>query len=156
MEQPKKDFIMWLATRDPMLLRLARKRQAIKIQQAKMAATPTLGAAELQTGVVQPNFWNTLVETARDVLPTVVSMPLQKKILDVQIKRAEQGMPPLDAAQYVAPIKVQAEISPESEKALTRIAQDSTKTGIGEIASRLAPYAIPAAILAVLLGRRKK
>lgn len=141
-------FIKWLERKDPVLLNLAKKRQRIKL-----AKTGLNGLGETAEKV---SFWQTLAETAKEVLPNVINMGTQKKILDIQLKRAEAGLPPLEAEQYIPPIRVAAEVSPETEAALTRVAQESTKTGVAEIARKTAPYAIPAIIAWILLGRKKK
>ena len=153
MTESQKQFIEWLNAKDPMILRLAKKRYDIKLQRAGVNGLAGLGE---DAPAKKPSFWETLAETAKSVLPSLVTMPLQKKILDIQIKRADQGLPPLDAAQYVAPIKIQADVSPETEKALTRVAQESTKTGVSEIAKRVAPYAIPAVIAWAVFRSKKK
>lgn len=140
--------IEWIRVNDPFLYQLAQKRFEIKREK---------GMAGLGE-VVAPNksFWNTLAETAQSVLPAVINMPAQKKVLDIQMKRAEQGLPPIDAAAYIPPIKFSADISEDTENALTRIAQESTKTGVAEILKKVAPYAVPAVLLMILLGRKKK
>lgn len=142
-------FIQWLERKDPVLLKLAKKRQGIKMDKSR--GLNGLGDANQKTP-----FWQTLAETAKEVLPSVINMSTQKKILDIQIKRAEAGLPPLEAEQYIPPIRVAAEVSPETEAALTRVAQESTKTGIAEVTRKVAPYALPAIFAWILLGRKKK
>lgn len=168
MTPAQKQLIEWIRHRDPALLNLAKKRQrfleARKMRSRSMSARSRMRRHRRRGGLhglgedtqQKVPFWQTLVETAKEVLPSVISMGTQKKILDIQIKRAEAGLPPLNAEQYIPPIKVAAEVSPETEAALTRVAQESTKTGIAEIGRKVAPFAIPAAILWVLLGRKKK
>ena len=169
MTPAQKHLIEWLKHRDPALLNLAKKRHRVlnarKMRSRSMSARRRMSRPRRRGGLhglgediqqQQVPFWQTLVETAKEVLPSVISMGTQKKILDIQIKRAEAGLPPLNAEQYIPPIKVAAEVSPETEAALTRVAQESTKTGIAEIGRKVAPFAIPAAILWVLLGRKKK
>lgn len=47
--------------------------------------------------------WTDALKTA---LPIVAATYQQKQILDVQVQRAQQGLPPLDASQFAAGVNV--------------------------------------------------
>jgi hypothetical protein len=44
--------------------------------------------------------------TLARLLPVIASTYQQKQLLDVQVQRAQQGLPPLDAGQYAPGVKV--------------------------------------------------
>lgn len=50
-------------------------------------------------------------------LPIVAATVQQKEILDIQVQRAKQGLPPLDASQYAAGVNVG--LSPETTRLVT-------------------------------------
>ena len=61
--------------------------------------TSALVDRELRTG-------ETWLDTLQRVLPTIVTSYQQKQLLDVQIDRAKQGLPPLDVSQYAPGVRV--------------------------------------------------
>lgn len=52
----------------------------------------------VSTAAATPSMWDKLSATIRDILPQAVQVYSQKKILDMQIKRAEQNLPLYDTA----------------------------------------------------------
>ena len=46
------------------------------------------------------------VDTLARILPSVLATVQQKDLLDVQVQRAKQGLPPLDVSQYTSGVSV--------------------------------------------------
>lgn len=139
----KKQFIKWFKQREPFLFNVAKHRFKLRRPGLHGNDMEMAGISEIFTGIV---------DTVKNVAPSLIQLSSQKKILDMQIKRAEQGLPPLDASQYSPTIKVEAAISPESEEAAKRIALETTRQG----ASELKPLFFGALILGAMLLLRKK
>lgn len=112
-----KELYNWLKDNDPFLLEVAKQRYALE-----------------QSGLAGfTDFLNNIVETVKNVAPSVVNMQSQKKILDIQLKRAEQNLPPLDTTQYSPVIRVAPEITPQAQAAARNIAVDTMSTGLNKI-----------------------
>lgn len=142
----KEQFINWLETNDPALYVVIKKR--LEIERSKNG----LGNVD-QT---QPSIWQTITQTIKDVAPTLVQLPFQKRLLDAQMKRAEQGLPPLNVDDYTPTMKIGATITPENEAALTRIATETAKSGIGDALKKSAPFIGGGILLWALLGKKKR
>jgi hypothetical protein len=58
--------------------------------------------------------WYTqILTTAKESIPALVQAQAQKKILALQLKRAQQGLPPLKTEDITPTMKIQAGASPE-------------------------------------------
>lgn len=71
------------------------------------AIAPTLSTKVAEQQVQGETWYATLART----LPILTATYQQKQILDVQVERAKQGLPPLNASQFAAGVNVGA--SPE-------------------------------------------
>ena len=58
----------------------------------------------------------TLLQTALRLIPTLVTANSQRQLLNTQLQRAQQGLPPLDASQYGLGVTVG--VSPSTQTAL--------------------------------------
>lgn len=114
----QKQFEKWVSNNDPFLYEIALKKYELENK-------------ELAGGV--GDFFSSLVDTVKKVAPTIITYKGQKKILDVQIQRAKNGLPPLQADQYTPTVKVQAELTPENERAAQRIAINTAKEGVKDM-----------------------
>lgn len=147
--QSKAEFVQWVKQNDPFLYQIAIERYKLK------NAGQGLGFDWGSIGGV----FNQLVTTVKEVAPSVVNMQAQKKILDLQIKRAEQGLEPLNVDQYTPAVRVEPVITPETQQAAKNIATETIKQGIGEI--KLPLLLLGGGILAAFLmrgrgGRRRR
>lgn len=82
--------------------------------------------------------FNNIVTTVKDAVPAYLSAKQQKEIMDMQLERAKQGLPPADISNYTPSIKVEPNINPETEKAITRVASETLTTGF----KKLLPWGI--------------
>lgn len=152
-------FARWLKVRDPFMYRLAVKRHQIKrgMMHRNNSGLSGYDSGDFLSEVVpekedQP-WWKSLTSTIEQVAPAIATASLQRKLLKVQMARAEKGLPPLEASQYAPAIKISPEITPESEAALTRMA----KSTLSDSLKKAAVIAIPATIgLVVWIARKRK
>lgn len=114
----QKEFVRWVQQNDPFLFEVAKKRLAMR---------QDMGAIDWG------GIFKGVADTVKNVAPTLVQYQSQKKVLDMQMKRAEQGLPPADVQNYSPVVRVAAEMTPETEAAATRVAQQSVKTGVSEL-----------------------
>lgn len=117
--QSKRQFVAWIKRHDPFLYKIAEKRHAM----LKRRGGSLAGVSDF----LNKDFFSTIADTVKTVAPSIFQIQSQKKILDVQLERAKQGLPPLQAADYSPTIKVAAEITPETEAAAARIAVQSVR-----------------------------
>ena len=115
----QKQFAVWLKRNDPFLYRVAEKRYAL----LKKRGGQLNGIGDL----FNKDFFSTIADTVKTVAPSIFQIQSQKKILDVQLERAKQGLPPLQTADFAPTVKVAAEITPEMEAAAGRIATQSVR-----------------------------
>lgn len=152
MSNSKQAIINWFKRNEQGLYKIAVKRHAMENNQP--AVYGLSGYEEKQ--ITQLNgigdFFETLTKTVKDVVPAVVQYKTQNKILKAQLKRGEQGLPPLDVQDYSPVLRVSPSFDPESEAALTRMA---TQTA-GGFMQRYGIYLAGglAALLFVLKKRR--
>jgi len=99
-------FANWLRVNEPGLYRSAVK-------------TANTGVGLSATDTPAPtNWWDSFVGAAKQLVPVVVQARSQKRLLDVQLKRAESGLPPLNAGQIAPTVRVQAGLTPALKKIL--------------------------------------
>jgi hypothetical protein len=118
-ERAKKQFAVWLKRNDPFLYRVAEKRFNLIKRRSGQLSGPL--------DFLNKDFFSTIADTVKTVAPSIFQIQSQKKILDVQLERARQGLPPLQTSEYAPTIKVAAEITPEMEAAANRVAVQSVR-----------------------------
>ena len=139
-------FLDWLAAAYP-------EAVAAMIEGLDVAALERmngLGADE------EPGFMEKLFGLATTVLPTYLQYQQQKDVLDIQIKRAEQGLPPLETAQY-AP-SVQIGLDQETVQRLANEATARAQSMAGAFASSpmLPMLLLGGGVLAFMMMSKKK
>lgn len=123
---PKKQALHWVKRNDPVLYKTALKRHL----QARKGLSGVGGISD---------FFTTLVDTAKTAVPIVTQYKAQGKILKAQLKRAEQGLPPLQVDDYSPVLRVEP--------------------SFGTSGNTIAKYAIPIAIgvgALILLNRKRR
>ncbi len=141
--QAKKAAIDWFKQNEPFMYKVAMKR--IELENNQLAGWGDIGAS---IGKV----FSSLTDTVANVAPTYLQYQQQKKVMDMQMKRAESGLPPANVEDYTPAVKIQAEVSPETEQAITRVAQQSIETG----AQKMMPFLLAGGGLVAFLLLRKK
>ncbi len=120
--------------------------QDLNVRAAVMGqATPPITPAEAEA---ESSWLDKLVGAAKDIAPAFIQFKQQKEILDMQVERARQGLPPLEAA-YIAPtVRIQTELSPEM--------MTTARAGITEGLQKLAVPLFLVGGLAVFMMTRRK
>lgn len=109
----KKQFIQWVKINDPFLYAVAKQR----------------GTNELN-GI--GDFFNNLVNTVKEVAPQVMQYNRDRRLLDAQVARAQQGQPPLPTPPtYTPSVPPAQQGTPQFTQAATAVAQeaDNKKSG---------------------------
>lgn len=135
-ERNRARMAAWFKENMPTIYKAAVAR--LKDSDRGVIAARSLG----QTTEESPGFFDKLLGTIQTLAPELIKARAQKELLDVQLDRARQGLPPLDTTQY-APA-VQVSMDPET---------------IYRTASAASPmlWGVPLALLAgfLLLGSKK-
>ena len=112
---PAQAFMAWVRREHPILFRAAEKQ----------ASKAGLGQVEAKTAGTGLTIWQRLVNTVTDIAPQYLQYQAQKDLLEVQLQRASQGLPPLDPTSY-APA-VQVSIDPVQAQLAAEAAWDRAK-----------------------------
>jgi len=108
------------------------------------AATEVSGIGEAQQ--TEKSFWQKITEGLTTVGTSYLTYKNQKDMLDLNIKRAEQGLPPLDAGATAPVVRTQIDLEPEIA--------DRLSAGIGSGMQRALLFG-GAALAAILLLKKK-
>jgi len=120
MNDSKMLFLKWLERNEPVIYARVMKNEGI-------------------AGI--EDIFNKAVSVIKDVAPAVTQYKAQSQILKVQLKRAEQGLPPLDTSNYAPTLRVQPEFTPETNLAI--------RQGVGASISNYMPIILLVGGLAV-------
>ncbi len=141
--QAKQASIEWFKKNEPFIYKVAMKRIALENNQ--LSGWADIGAS---VGKV----FSSLTETVSNIAPTYLQYQQQKKVMDMQMERAIQGLPPANVEDYTPAVKIEANVTPETEQAITRVAQQTIETG----AQKMMPVILAGGgLLAFLLLRKK-
>lgn len=99
------------------------------------------------------NFFSSALNDIKQLAPIYLQTRAQKQILDVQVARAKQGLPPLQTSQLAPTVKVQASISPANMRTLTTQTGQSIVTGMSSLKM---PLIIGGGLIAAMLFLRKR
>lgn len=138
--QARKMFLQWLQRNDPFLYKTARRVAVMRKQNLS-------GMGEFKWG----EFFQSATDTIKNALPTYLQTKQQKEIMDIQMERARQGLPPLETTQYTSPITISPQISPDTEAAMNRIALNTVQGGLG----KLLPWIIGGGLLFTIFLSKK-
>jgi hypothetical protein len=136
-QQSNIQFAKWLKVNDPFLFEVAVR--AAELQKEKAAAMN--GLFDFVSDVDWGELGKSVVDTVQKVAPTVVQYKAQAAALKTNIARANQGLPPIDMNQYNPTVKIAAEITPENEAAIQRLAEQAMNSTGNKIKEML-PYVL--------------
>jgi len=116
--QARLQFVTWLRKTHPEIYRAAmasteawRRKSAARTGNA--ATLEGLGQTTKGGAVEEQSFWQKLGGTLTTIGTTYLTYKTQKDAMEINLGRAEQGLPPIDTS-YAAPVvRTQIEISPE-------------------------------------------
>lgn len=140
MTQAKQATIAWFKKNDPFLYEIARKRY------------------ELESGNTMSgfgDFFSSLADTVKNVGSSILQYNSQKDLVELQIERAKNNLPPLDSATYVPSVATSnGQLTSENTNAAQALAVKSMQ----EEAAKMKQYFMLAAggaiLYAVMRGRR--
>lgn len=128
-------FLTWLKRTSPGTFRHALKvaenaKAHFVAQSGNPAALAGLGwtmSADGGTAVAEPkNWWQSLAEGITQAGTAYLAYKGQKAAIDLNLQRAQQGLPPIDVSRYTAPtVRTQVDVSPEI---LARLREGGTNT----------------------------
>ena len=133
----KKAFVRWLNRHHPKLLKAALDESNITRKQVGLSG---LG----QTTDSSTAWYDTVLNKLPSLITGYAAFQQQKSLIDLNKKRAEQGLPPL---QNAPTINVQGEAGPQTRAAL--------QSSIKEAAGQYIPYIAGGLGLFLLLNNRK-
>lgn len=138
------EFVAWLQEAYPEIV--AAMVEALESDDVIRAGDGGLGAAE------GDGFMSRLVEMTETVLPAYLQYQQQSDILDVQLDRARQGLPPLRVDAYAPSMQIALD-----RQTVTRFA-DEASLRAREFARSPLPWILGAGVLATLffMSRRKR
>lgn len=84
--------------------------------------------------------WDNIVDAAQKIIPGVVQAKAQRDLYKMQLRRAEKGLPPIDAASIAPVVKVQADIAPQTRQAIMQ-----------DMSSGAKKYILPMAVAGIAL-----
>lgn len=115
-------FVKWMQHHEPFLYKVGVRRA--QLQRQHMSGVDGMGAIDWS------GIFTNISDTIKNIAPTVLQAKQQKQIMDMQMKRAEQGLPPANVEDYTPAIKIQPSFTPESEQAITRVAKATIDSGL--------------------------
>ena len=127
-------FLTWLKRTSPLTFQHALKvAETAKAHFAAQSGNPgalsgvgwTMGSNG--TAVAEPkNWWQSLAEGITSAGTAYLAYKGQKAAIDLNLQRAQQGLPPIDVSRYTAPtLRTQVDVSPEI---LARLREGGTNT----------------------------
>jgi len=103
-ENARIEFAQWLKNNHPAIFNKAVRAAASKNPNVRLGATdaePT------------KSFWTKFTEAAAGLGTTFLSLKNQRDAMKLNLARAQQGLPPIDAATSAPVIRTQVDMSPE-------------------------------------------
>ena len=100
MTRSQRQFVSWMAKNHPAMMEQVKNR--IDANQMGAAADPTEKPKSI---------WQSIVGGIKDLGPAYLQFQNQKKVLNMQMKRAQKGLPPLNVEQLSPTVRVQAGLS---------------------------------------------
>lgn len=128
--------IAWLKRNDPFLYQAAVGLHAKK-SKGGLGLMPTNPKVVEQ----QEGFWSSIIDTVKNVAPTLIAAKQSRDIMKMQMQRASKGLPPMEAKDYQPSIRIDAGMSPELQAQAQQIgakAFDSIKPVLLGVAALLA------------------
>lgn len=130
-------FAQWLQKNDPFLFEVALRTAELK----KQRRAEVNGLFDFVGDINWADIGSSVVDTVTKVAPAVVQYKSQAAALKLNMQRAKQGLPPVDTTAYQPTVKIAAQITPENEAAINRIASQAV-SDTGDKLKQYIPYAL--------------
>lgn len=121
-------FANWLKSTDPALFDAAYKdAEQWRKSEAEQSGDPATISGLGANGEPQ-SFWERFTTGLTNLATGVLAYKSQKQILETNIQRAEQGLPPIDPATAGPVLRTQVEVTPEIAARLQQTAAEGART----------------------------
>lgn len=116
----RQQFLVWLGARHPNLAARVNPGSGFGAEMAALAADYSLPSANQTTvtAAADDSWWKSLTKSISEAAPQFIQAKAQYDLMKTNLRRAEQGLPPIDSASIAPTVKVQAQTSPEQNKVL--------------------------------------
>lgn len=117
--QARLQFLSWLQEKHPALF------EAAIVQADKttpVAATLGQNGAEVQQAANDPGFWDRLQNAAIGLGTTYLTLKNQRDAMQLNLERARQGLPPIDAGVTAPVIRTEIDLPPDVVDRVTQSA----------------------------------
>ncbi len=113
--------------------------------------TPTFpnGSQTIPEEKAEEGWLDKVIGAASTIAPAYLQFQQQKEILDMQLERAKQGLPPLETAYLAPTVRIQTELSPEA----MRTAREGLTAGIGQLGF---PLLVLGGVALMMMGQRRR
>jgi hypothetical protein len=101
--QARIDFAQWLKNTHPQIF-----KRAVAIAENSTATLEGLGEETASEG-----FWSKFTKAAAGLGTTYLALKNQRDVMRINLARAQQGQPPIDAATSAPVVRTQVDMSPE-------------------------------------------
>lgn len=100
--QSRIDFAQWLKNTHPDIF-----RRAVTVAENSTATLEGLGEEPKES------FWSKFTKAAAGLGTTYLALKNQRDVMKINLERAQQGQPPIDAATSAPVVRTQVDMSPE-------------------------------------------
>lgn len=138
--------VEWFRINEPFIYHVAAKRLELK----------NAGLAGVDWGSMLSSIGSTLKSVATDVAPQYLQYKQQKRVMDMQMKRAESGLPPANVEDYAPVVRIAPEITPETEQAITRAAIKTSESAANKMLPWLAIGGLGAVLIFMKMGKKRR
>lgn len=111
----RKAFLHWLAQNHP--------RLSSEVMRDSTGFGPELAALAADYSAPSPNqnqtddsWWRSLSKGITDLAPSVIAAKSQYDLMKLNLRRADQGLAPIDSASVAPTVRVQGEIAPQDKR----------------------------------------
>ncbi len=111
--------------------------------------TPPIVGPTIPEEQAEEGWLDKLIGAATTIAPAYLQFQQQKEILDMQLERAKQGLPPLETAYMAPTVRIQTELSPEA----ARTAREGIAAGLGNLAL---PILLVGGVMLLTMGRGRR
>jgi hypothetical protein len=122
-------FATWLKQTNPALfdkaIRAAEKNTRVAMGDYDIDGN--LDAAPATPTTTQPSFWSRFTDGLTQLATASIALRAQRAVLNTNIQRAEQGLPPISMESGAPVIRTQIDVSPQVASRLQQTAAEGTQ-----------------------------
>lgn len=132
-EKAVSEFMSWLKRFEPRAYAYVKSRVGSPPNEGIFAALNTFGQVDPYGGVGVPtasppasstggwmDYINSALSVAKEAIPAYFQYETQKDLMEMNIERAKQGLPPIDPGVVAPQVKVIHDVPPEAQQAISQ------------------------------------